>query len=115
MVTQNEYNVGILFFSTFLCAETLAMKGLLLNCLGRKEEADEFVRKGLKQDIRSPVCWHVFGLVQRSNRKYDEAVKCFRNAIKWDTDNVQIFRDLSMVYLQIREKEGFRVSLSFFL
>ena len=86
------------------------MKGLLLNCLGRREEADEFVRKGLKKDICSPVCWHVFGLVQRSNRKYDEAVKCFRNAVKWDKENVQIFRDLSMVYLQLREHEGFRVS-----
>lgn len=29
-------------------AETLAMKGLLLNCLDKKTQAYEFVRKGLK-------------------------------------------------------------------
>ncbi|PRD28922.1 UNVERIFIED_CONTAM: N-alpha-acetyltransferase 15- NatA auxiliary subunit [Trichonephila clavipes] len=28
--------------------------------------------------------WHVFGLLQRSDRKYDEAIKCYRNALKWD-------------------------------
>ena len=32
------------------------MKGLILNCLGRKEEAYENVRRGLKNDIRSHVC-----------------------------------------------------------
>ena len=31
-----------------LPAETLAMKGLTLNCMERKEEAYEIVRKGLK-------------------------------------------------------------------
>ncbi|KAM4864455.1 N-alpha-acetyltransferase 16, NatA auxiliary subunit isoform X2 [Urocitellus parryii] len=33
--------------------ETLAMKGLTLNCLGKKEEAYEFVRKGLRNDVKS--------------------------------------------------------------
>ena len=32
--------------------ETLAMKGLMLNCLSRREEAHEFVRKGLMKDMR---------------------------------------------------------------
>lgn len=41
--------------------ETLAMKGLILNCLEKKEEAYEHVRKGLKADLRSHVCWHVYG------------------------------------------------------
>ena len=41
--------------------ETLAMKGLTLNCLERKEEAYEFVRAGLKKDLGSHVCWHVYG------------------------------------------------------
>jgi len=36
--------------------ETLAMKGLTLNCLGKKEEAYEFVRKGLRNDVKSHVC-----------------------------------------------------------
>ena len=90
--------------------ETLAMKGLVLNSIGKKNEANEFVKKGLKNDLRSHVCWHVYGLVHRSNKKYDEAVKCYRNALKWDKENIQIYRDLSIVQLQMREIEGFRVS-----
>ena len=43
--------------------ETLAMKGLTLNCLERKEEAYDLVRKGLKSDLKSHVCWHVYGCV----------------------------------------------------
>jgi len=28
--------------------------------------------------------WHVYGLLQRSDRKYDGAIKAYRNALKWD-------------------------------
>ena len=87
------------------------MKGLITNCLGRKEEAYELVKKGLTNDLRSHVCWHVFGLLQRSDKKYDEAIKCYRNALKWDKDNVQILKDLSLLQIQMRDLEGFRVCL----
>lgn len=105
------------------------MKGLTLNCLGRKEEAYEYVRRGLKNDIKSHVCWHVYGLLQRwvdkavsqilnwvvgdccrSDKKYDEAIKCYRNALKWDKNNIQILRDLSLLQIQMRDLEGYRVS-----
>ncbi|KAM0881849.1 hypothetical protein ACQ4PT_032687 [Festuca glaucescens] len=39
--------------------ETLSMKGLTLNCMDRKSEAYELVRRGLKNDLKSHVCWHV--------------------------------------------------------
>ena len=32
--------------------ETLAMKGLILNCLSKREEAHALVREGLKNDMR---------------------------------------------------------------
>lgn len=41
--------------------ETLAMKGLILNCIDKKEEAYDYVKRGLKADLRSHVCWHVYG------------------------------------------------------
>ena len=43
--------------------ETLAMKGLIINCMSeeRKDEAFELVRKGLKFNLKSHVCWHVYG------------------------------------------------------
>ena len=46
----------ILMFFSSISTETLAMKGLTLNCLGRKEEAYDHVRKGLRNDLESHVC-----------------------------------------------------------
>lgn len=37
------------------------LQGLLLNCLDRKEEAYDLVKRGVKADLRSHVCWHVYG------------------------------------------------------
>jgi hypothetical protein len=39
----------------------LWVQGLLLNSLERKEEAYELVKRGVKNDLRSHVCWHVYG------------------------------------------------------
>ena len=84
------------------------MKGLILNCLGRKEEAYDHVKRGLTNDLRSQVCWHVFGLMQRSDKQYGEAIKAYRNALKWDKDNIQILRDLSLLQIQMRDLEGYK-------
>lgn len=40
----------------FHLSETLAMKGLIMNCLGKKDEAYELVRRGLRNDLKSHVC-----------------------------------------------------------
>lgn len=90
--------------------ETLAMKGLILNCMGKHEEAQESVKRGLKADLRSHVCWHVYGLVQRSEKKYDEAMKAYKQALKLDKDNMQILRDLSLLQIQMRDLDGYRDS-----
>jgi peptide alpha-N-acetyltransferase len=37
------------------------MQGLTLNYMDKKEEAYDFARKGLKADLKSHVCWHVYG------------------------------------------------------
>jgi len=36
--------------------ETLALKGLFYNHLDKKEEAYEFVKKGLRHDLKSHIC-----------------------------------------------------------
>ena len=112
---QKQYKHGLKFSKQILNnpkfsdhGETLAMKGLILNCLGRKEEAYDHVRRGLTKDLRSQVCWHVFGLMQRSDKQYAEAIKAYRNALKWDKDNIQILRDLSLLQIQMRDLEGYK-------
>lgn len=62
--------------------ETLAMKGLILNSMGKKEEALENIRNGIKNNFTSHVVWHVYGLWQRSERKYDEAIKAYKRALQ---------------------------------
>jgi tetratricopeptide (TPR) repeat protein len=90
--------------------ETLAMKGLTLSCIdGRKEEAYDLVRLGLKKDMRSHVCWHVYGLMYRADRDYPQAIKCYRNALRLDKENMQILRDLSL--LQVRRAWGGLISV----
>lgn len=37
------------------------VQGLTLNYMEKKEEAYDFVRRGLKADLKSHVCWHVYG------------------------------------------------------
>jgi len=90
--------------------ETLAYKSLLLLGLGKKEEALECVKKGLKNNLKSYVCWHSYGLINRAERKYGEAIKCFRNALRFDPENFTVLRDLSVLQIHTRDLEGFRES-----
>ncbi|KAL9244661.1 hypothetical protein vseg_018417 [Gypsophila vaccaria] len=87
--------------------ETLSMKGLTLNCMDRKAEAYDLVKLGLKNDLKSHVCWHVYGLLYRSDREYREAIKSYRNALRIDPDNIEILRDLSLLQAQMRDLTGF--------
>ncbi len=40
--------------------------------MGKKEEALENIRNGIKNNITSHVLWHVYGLWQRSERKLNQ-------------------------------------------
>jgi len=92
--------------------ETLAMKGLTINSMpGKsKEEAHELVKLGLRNDMRSHVCWHVYGLLHRADRNYPEAIKAYKQALRIDPANLQILRDLSLLQVQMRDVSGFVVT-----
>ncbi|KAJ3326787.1 N-alpha-acetyltransferase 15, NatA auxiliary subunit, partial [Kappamyces sp. JEL0680] len=64
--------------------ETLALKGLLCSFLDRKSEAQDWIKKGLKMDLTSPICWHVFGLLHRNEKNYEEAIKCYLQSLRID-------------------------------
>jgi peptide alpha-N-acetyltransferase len=83
--------------------ETLAMKGLISNCMGQKEEAYKLVKMGISFEVRSHTCWHVFGLLHRSDNNYKEASKCYLNALRIDSTNANIMRDLSWLQIQMRD------------
>ena len=107
-----QYKKGIKAADTILKkipnhGETQSMKALLLHMIGQNEEATEFIKKGIRNDVRSHVCWHAYGLMHRSDQNYKEAVKCFLNALRIDSENQLILRDLSWLQMQIRDLDGF--------
>lgn len=103
---QKNYKKGLKTADTILkkfpnSGETQAMKGIILNSMGKKEEAYELVKAGVKNDLRSHVCWHVYGLLYRSDNNYKEAIKCYLNALRIDPGNQNILRDLSWLQIQV--------------
>ena len=60
------------------------MKGLILTHLDRREEGLEFVKKGIRLDLTSHICWHVFGLIQKGQKNYEEALKSYTQALRFD-------------------------------
>ena len=61
------------------------MKGLVLTHMkDRREEGLELVKKGVRLDLTSHICWHVFGLVQKADKNYEEAPKSYTQALRFD-------------------------------
>ncbi|KAG1584121.1 hypothetical protein G6F48_008092 [Rhizopus delemar] len=86
--------------------ETLALKGLFLNNLEKKEEGYEFVKKGLLKDLTSHICWHVYGLLYRADKNYEEAAKCYANALKYNKNDPNILRDFALLQTQMRHYDA---------
>ncbi|KAF2196701.1 TPR-like protein [Delitschia confertaspora ATCC 74209] len=87
--------------------ETQAMKALILNSQGQTEEAFALARESLKNDMKSHVCWHVYGLLYRSQKNYEEAIKAYKFALRIEPDSQNILRDLALLQAQIRDYQGY--------
>lgn len=64
--------------------ETLSMKGLLFVHQGKRDEGQELVKKGIRNDLTSHIVWHVYGLIQKGEKKWEEALKSYTQALKCD-------------------------------
>ncbi|KAI9792611.1 MAG: hypothetical protein M1833_001064 [Piccolia ochrophora] len=87
--------------------DTLAMKALILNSQGHAEEAFALAKVALKNDMKSHVCWHVYGLLYRSEKNFEEAIKAYKFALKLEPDSQQIQRDLALLQIQMRDYQGY--------
>lgn len=70
------------------------MKALNMNSLKKKTEAFELIKKALFKNLANFTCWHVYGILHRSNKNFDEARKAYLNALKYDKENQNVLRDL---------------------
>ena len=83
------------------------MKALVLNSQGQKDEAFTLAKQALKCDMKSHVCWHVYGLLYKDAKNFEEAIKAYKFALKLQPDSLQIQRDLAFLQMQFRDYTGY--------
>ncbi|GAB1216303.1 hypothetical protein ATERTT37_005516 [Aspergillus terreus] len=87
--------------------DTLAMKALIISQQGQQEEAFVLAKEALKNDMKSHICWHVYGLLYRAEKNYEEAIKAYRFALRIEPDSPAIQRDLALLQMQMRDYQGY--------
>ena len=86
--------------------DTQAMKALIINSQGNSEEAFALAKVALKNDMKSHICWHVYGLLYRSIKNFEEAIKAYKFALRLEPESQQIQRDLALLQMQMRDYQG---------
>ncbi len=87
--------------------DTMAMKALIINAQGKTEEAFALGKEALTVDMKSHICWHVYGLLYRTNKNFEEAIKAYKFALKLEPESSQIQRDLAILQVQMRDYQGY--------
>lgn len=57
------------------------------------------------------VGWHVYGLLYRADKNYEEAAKCYANALKFNKNDLNILRDFAILQTQMRHYDALVVRL----
>ena len=52
--------------------------------MGKRDEGLDLVKKGIRFDLTSHIVWHVFGLIQKGEKNYEEALKSYTQALRFD-------------------------------
>ncbi|KAI0439529.1 tetratricopeptide [Xylaria telfairii] len=87
--------------------DTLAMKALIINSTGKTDEAFALAKEALNADMKSHICWHVYGLLYRHQKNFEEAIKAYKFALKLEPGSPQIQRDLAFLQVQMRDYQGY--------
>lgn len=58
------------------------------------------------KNLKSPVAWHVMGILHKDGQNFAEAKKCYLNAVKHDGSNSTILRDLSNLQVFLKDYSG---------
>lgn len=88
------------------------MKALIISNMDQQEEAFTLAKLALKNDMKSHICWHVYGLLYRAVKNYDEAIKAYKFALRLEPESQPIQRDLALLQIQMRDYQGYVQSRS---
>ena len=88
-------------------ADTQAMKALIISNQGQQKEAFALAKMALNNNMKSHVCWHVYGLLYRAEKNFDESIKAYKFALRLDPESAPIQRDLAHLQIQMRDYQGY--------
>jgi N-alpha-acetyltransferase 15/16, NatA auxiliary subunit len=91
-------------------ADTEAMKALIIGTQGQTEAAFALAKTALGHNMKSHVCWHVYGLLYRAEKNFEESIKAYKFALRLEPESVPIQRDLAHLQIQMRDYEGYAQS-----
>lgn len=83
--------------------EGLALKGLLLYHTGKKDEGNEYIERGVKNDPTSRIVWHIRGLFHKALKNYPEACKSYAKSYQHDPENYSVLRDLASLQVHVKQ------------
>lgn len=83
--------------------ETLCMKGLILGSTGDRQGGLELAKQGVRRDLMSFISWHALGILNRMDKNYDEAIKCYSQALRIEGGtNINLIRESGYMHMQSR-------------
>jgi N-alpha-acetyltransferase 15/16, NatA auxiliary subunit len=83
------------------------MKALIIGTQGQMKEGFALAKVALTNNMKSHVCWHVYGLLYRMEKNFDESIKAYKFALRLEPDSVPIQRDLAHLQIQMRDYPGY--------
>ena len=64
-------------------------------------------KEALMKGLSNFTCWHIFGILNRSAKKNQEALKAYLKAHSLDQKNQQVLRDMAQLQIQLGDFEGY--------
>lgn len=87
------------------------MHALFLYHMGEEEAGlAEAKNAVMKSKLKNQMCWHTYGMLLHQKKDYQEAIKCYQNALRLQPDNMQIMRDMALMQIQVRDHVGHTAS-----
>ncbi|GFE54286.1 tetratricopeptide repeat-containing protein, putative [Babesia ovis] len=115
LYNQKQYKKGLKTVETLIAkhpnyGEALSFKALLLSNIdpSKSDEIMRLAKDGLKNDVKSYICWYVLGAIYKQRKLYKDTFKCFTMALKIDPMNDRLMKDLYAIAIELGDYASFK-------